>query len=110
MTTLEEPGLWYDEETQCIVDVSNITHLFEEIRRTRVYKKDVTGEWCSDIGYSNMMDPADVGTALDNYFEGHHPGIARRDRRLPRQTAQLTPTRHRGRTCGRHHARKDHHD
>ena len=67
------------------VHVSNITHLFEEMRRTRVYKKDVTGEWCSDIGYSNLMEPDDIDTALDNYFEAFP------ERALAGEVWEITP-------------------
>ena len=67
MTTLEELGLWYDEDTRCIIDTSSVS-ISSDIS-ARVYQQNEDGVWMLYVGYALQDSKRTEDNALSNYLE-----------------------------------------
>ena len=67
MTTLEELGLWYDEDTRCIIDTSSVSTSSDV--SARVYQQNEDGVWMLYIGYAIQDSKRTEDNALSNYLE-----------------------------------------
>ena len=66
MTTLEELGLWYDEDTRCLVDTSSVS-ISSDIS-ARVYQQNDSGVWMRYTGYALQHSKRTEDITLDNYL------------------------------------------
>ena len=71
MKTLEELGLWYDEDTRCIIDTSSVS-ISSDIR-ARVYQQNEDGVWMLYVGYAIQDSARTEDIALSNYLEATLP-------------------------------------
>lgn len=71
MTTLEELGLWYDEDTRCIIDTSSIAT--DPNVSARMYQQNEDGVWMLYIGYAIQDSKRTEDIALSNYLEATLP-------------------------------------
>ena len=67
MKTLEELGLWYDEDTRCIIDTSSVS-ISSDIS-ARVYQQNEGGVWMLYVGYALRDSKRTEDNALSNYLE-----------------------------------------
>ena len=67
MKTLEELGLWYDEDTRCIIDTSSVS-ISSDIS-ARVYQQNEDGVWMLYVGYALRDSKRTEDNALSNYLE-----------------------------------------
>ena len=67
MKTLEELGLWYDEDTRCIIDTSSVS-ISSDIS-ARVYQQNEDGVWMLYVGYALQDSKRTEDNALSNYLE-----------------------------------------
>ena len=71
MKTLEELGLWYDEDTRCIIDTSSVS-ISSDIS-ARVYQQNEDGVWMLYVGYALQDSKRTEDIALSNYLEATLP-------------------------------------
>ena len=67
MKTLEELGLWYDEDTRCIIDTPSVS--FSSDISARVYQQNEDGVWMLYVGYALRDSKRTEDNALSNYLE-----------------------------------------
>ena len=73
MKTLEELGLWYDEDTQCIIDTSSVATSSDVRITARTYRQNEDGIWLLYVAFNIPDSGRKEDLALINYLEDTPP-------------------------------------